>query len=81
MQKHRVTLEELADELKVKASHLGAVRRGEYRPDDYLKVRLAIVTLEIERDRGVGAESRRGVPILDWFEGVELERLRRANAS
>lgn len=62
----RVTIEELAERIDVAPNHLGAIRRGERRPSDRLKIAIEKATTEIEREQGV-AEPR-GVPVLTWFE-------------
>ncbi len=63
-----VTLEQLAAELGISPVYLGQLRRGQGRPSDELKERIATETKAIEEKRGV-AEPR-GVPVLDWFNAA-----------
>jgi transcriptional regulator with XRE-family HTH domain len=69
MAEKRVPPKELAELLGVTAGNVRLWRAGRHQPSSEMKVKLAVVTLDIERKLGI-AEPR-GVPVLDWFAGME----------
>jgi len=70
MAERRITLEVLAERLKITPQHLGDLRRGVRRPSDDLKIAIAAMTTQIEREMGIAASKVRGVPIISWYEGA-----------
>lgn len=65
MERHSVTVAELARALDVTPNYLGDVRRGLYKPSDELKLKIETATRRIEAANGV--KRVRGVVPGDWF--------------
>lgn len=71
MHERRVTLDELAREIErlagkpVNPVYLGQLRRGEGRPSDSMKERIAEATRALEAQQGVSEPV--GVPVTAWF--------------
>ena len=80
MAKHRVTLVELASEMgSYSVVHLGAIRRGERRPNDLTKMAIEGATRRIEETRDVDPKKLRGIKVGDWFVPSEIEKIRRVS--
>lgn len=71
MHERRVTLDELAIEIQTVAGkpvnpvYLGQLRRGEGRPSDSMKEKIAEATRRLEERQGVAEPV--GVPVTAWF--------------
>lgn len=69
MREKRVSGAEFARRSGMNEQAVSRIRRGFNRPTDEQKLAVARTTLEIEIELKL-AEPR-GVPVLDWFEGLE----------
>lgn len=70
MHERRVTIDELARRLRVSAVYLGNVRRGNARPSDALKTRIAEVTRAMDGEFGIAEPL--GVTVDTWYKPEHL---------
>lgn len=64
----RVTNAELAKRIDVSAETVSRIRRGVNRPDDDMKIKIAVATKAIETELGLAQP--RGVFCSDWFRAA-----------